>query len=481
MQWHLFFFLLGRIAILNGLAFFVPLLASVWWGERGYVYFGPSIFITLGVGAAFIFFGRKHNKYLGVAGGAWYMVLVWVLLGIIGMLPYVLSGALAAADAFFESVSAFTTVGLSCLDYSGGELPRSLVLWHSMMAWMGGLNFILLMVTIIPQVGGCFGLTLSVQQSISFSPMVGRMQTAARQVGNIYVAVTVISVLAYLAAGLPLADACISAFLSVSTSGANMHDPGLGGLGAEMACAFSMLLASGNFLLYWKSFQRRQIKAAFHDTELKVFLLALAGTGLLVSLHLWLKGAYGWFESLRFGLFHVLSFYSTSGYMTTDVSAWPDFDKLVLFLVAFAGGCIGSATGGLRIMRFIVLFKIAAQEMRHLLHPRMVISLKISGVPVDMKIISRVLSYFFLFMAVFFVSTILISLSGMTPLQSMGVAAGCLTSSGATAHLFGVVDFAAEPVWLKAYCAFLMILGRLEIFSFLIVLQTAAQAFKRRW
>ena len=129
MQRHLFFFLLGRIAILNGLAFFVPLLASVWWGERGYVYFGPSIFITLGVGAAFVFFGRKHNKYLGVAGGAWYMVLVWALLGIIGMLPYVLSGALAAADAFFESVSAFTTVGLSCLDYSGGDFtftPRSM-------------------------------------------------------------------------------------------------------------------------------------------------------------------------------------------------------------------------------------------------------------------------------------------------------------------------------------------------------------------
>ena len=132
-------------------------------------------------------------------------------------------------------------------------------------------------------------------------------------------------------------------------------------------------------------------------------------------------------------------------------------------------------------MRFIVLFKIAAQEMRHLLHPRMVISLKVSGVPVDMKIISRVLSYFFLFMAVFFVSTIIISLSGMTPLQSMGVAAGCLTSAGATAHLFVVVEFSAEPAWLKAYCAFLMILGRLEIFSFLIVLQTAAQAFKRRW
>lgn len=482
MHTYLFFFLLGRMAILNGAAFLIPLLCAFSWGEPAYAYFGPSLVITLLLGGLMLGFGRRHSRQLGIAGGAWYMVLVWVMLGGIGMLPYLFSGTLSGADAFFESISAYTTVGLSCAGAPSAVMPPSLVLWHGMMEWLGGLNFILLMVTIIPQVSGCFGLTLSVHQSISFSPMLGRMDIAARQVGKIYAAITVLSVSAYALAGLPLFDAFTSAFHSISTSGDMPFSLASGSSPAvEAACAFSMLLACGNFLLYWKSFERRELKSAFQDTELRVFLGILAGTALLVSFHLWKMNVYSGAESLRLGFFHVLSFCSTSGFITADVASWPDFDKFVLFLLVFVGGCIGSATGGLRVMRFIVLFKIAAQEMRHLLHPRMVISLKVSGAAVDMKIISRVLTYFFLFMAVFFVSSIIISLSGMSPLQSMGVAAGCLTSAGATAHLFGTVDFSAEPAWLKAYCAFLMILGRLEIFSFLIVLQAAAQGFKRRW
>ena len=248
MHMYLFFFLLGRMAILNGLAFFIPLLCSFSWGEPAYLYFGPSLAITLALGGLMMGIGRCHSKQLGVAGGAWYMVLVWIMLGAVGMLPYLFSGTLSVADAFFESISAYTTVGLSCVAGLAGNVPRSLVLWHGLMEWLGGLNFILLMVTIIPQVSGCFGLTLSVHQSISFSPMLGRMDIAARQVGKIYAAITVLSVLAYLLAGLSLFDACISAFRSISTSGdapfsfISGSNPAL-----EWACAFSMLLPAAIF------------------------------------------------------------------------------------------------------------------------------------------------------------------------------------------------------------------------------------------
>lgn len=482
MRAYLCFFLLGRMAILNGAAFLVPLLFAFSWGEPAYAYFGPSFLLTMALGGLLIWLGRNHSRHMGIASGAWYIFLVWIMLGCIGMLPYIFSGILSGSDAFFESIAAYTTVGLSCTRSLSVILPPSLVLWHGLMEWLGGLNFILLMVTIIPQVSGCFGLTLSVHQSISFSPMLGRMDNDARQVGKIYMAITVLSIAAYMLAGLPVFDACVSAFRSISTSGdMTFSFMAYDNPAVEAACAFSMLLACGNFLLYWKSFERRDIRSALHDTEIRVFLGLLIGTSLLISFHLWKMNVYEGAESLRLGFFHALSFYSTSGFIVADVSSWPDFDRFVLFLSVFVGGCIGSATGGLRVMRFIVLFKIASQEMRHLLHPRMVISLKVSGVSVHMKIISRVLSYFFLFMAVFFISTVIISLSGMTPLQSMGIAAGCLTSAGSTAYLFGAVEFSAEPVWLKTYCAFLMILGRLEIFSFLIVLQTAAQGLKRHW
>ena len=242
-----------------------------------------------------------------------------------------------------------------------------------------------------------------------------------------------------------------------------------------------MLLASGNFLLYWKSWERRDFKSLFCDAEWRTFLTVVVVTGCLVSFHLWRFGVYDGWDNLRYGFFQVLSFISTSGFSSAAYSTWPEFDKYVLFALAFVGGCIGSATGGLKVMRFMVLFKMAAQEMRRTLHPHMVISLKIDGVPVDMKIISRVLSYFFLFMATFFVSMLIISLSGVTPVQAMGMAVGCLSSVGSTMDLFGVADVSVLPAWTKLYCSFLMILGRVEIFSFLVVIQTAFGYLRRRW
>ena len=196
---------------------------------------------------------------------------------------------------------------------------------------------------------------------------------------------------------------------------------------------------------------------------------------------LWRSGVYDFWQSLRYGTFAVVSFLSTTGYASAQFSLWPGFDRYVLFLLVFAGGCIGSATGGLRIMRIIVLFRMAAREMRRTLHPQMVVSLKIDGVSVSMKIISRVLSFFFLYMGVFFFSMLVISLSGIPLLQSMGVAAGCLSSVGSTAELYGLASYASLPVWTKLYCTFVMILGRIEIFSFLIVLQTIAARFHSKW
>ena len=459
------FYLVSRLALINGLALIIPLLAALWWGEAGIVYFVPALAAALVVAAFCRYRGRHHKRHLGPGEGAWYMVAAWFLLGLLGMIPYVMAGIFSSpVDAFFESVSAFTTTGTSCLADGGAALPQSLLLWHSLMEWLGGLNFILMLVSVMPQVSGCFGLTLSVHQSVAFSPMVARMQEAARQAGRIYLAITAFS-------------------MTMSTSGGDaLFDfSRYDSLALEAVGAVSMLLASGNFLLYWKGWERRDFKGLFKDAELQVFLAVLVAAGLVVSFHLWRFGVYDGWDNLRYGFFQVLSFSSTSGFASASYQYWPEFDKYVLFALAFVGGCIGSATGGLRVMRFMVLFKMAAQEMRRTLHPHMVISLKVDGVPVDMKIISRVLSYFFLFMATFFVSMLIISLSGVTPMQAMGMAVGCLSSVGSTMDLFGVADVSVLPAWTKIYCSFLMILGRVEIFSFLVVIQTAFGYLRRRW
>lgn len=484
MDRNILFYLVGRLILINGLSLIIPLTAGLIWGEAGLLYFGPPLMASVAFSAYCLYRGRRHKRQVGAGEGAWYMVLVWIILSLLGMMPYVIAGVFSSpADAFFESASAFTTTGTSVLPDGGASLPSSILLWHSLMGWLGGLNFILMLVSVMPLVSGFFGLTLSVRQSVSFSPMVASMQNAARNVGCIYLIITIFSVFLYWLAGLPLMTAVNQGLMTLSTSGGDslfdffQYD----NRALEGAGALSMLLASCNFLLYWKGWERRSLKTFLYDAELRCFLGLLLVVSAMVSFHLWLHGVYDGWDNLRYGFFQVLSFISTSGFASTSMAAWPEFDKYVLFLMAFIGGCIGSSTGGLKVMRFMVLFKMTAQELRRTLHPHMVISLKIDGVPVDMKIVSRVLSYFFLVILTFFASMLILSLAGVEPIQAMAMAVGCLSSVGSTMALFGVVDLSMLPAWTKIYCGILMILGRIEIFPILLVIQHSVSYVWRRW
>ena len=172
MDRHILFYLVGRIILVNGLSLIIPLTAGLLWGERGLLYFGPSLIAAVALAVFCLYRGRHHKRQSG-RRGAWYMVLVWLALSLLGWCRTLLQGVFTSpADAFFESAAAFTTTGTSVLADGGAALPSSLLLWHSLMGWLGGLNFILMLVSVMPLVSGCFGLTLSVHQSVSFSPMV---------------------------------------------------------------------------------------------------------------------------------------------------------------------------------------------------------------------------------------------------------------------------------------------------------------------
>ena len=313
--------------------------------------------------------------------------------------------------------------------------------------------------------------------------MLTRMDNAAIQTGKVYIAITVLSFVLYFLAGLAPTDALAWSMDTVSTSGTlmSLDVVGNGNIFLELAAILSMIVASCNFLLIWKAFARKRWLEIFRDHELRTFLGIIAVVGILISFHLWHTHTFDGLASLRYGFFAVISFISTTGLSSTQFTGWPEFDRYALFLLVFVGGCIGSATGGLRVMRIIVLFRMAIKEMQRTLHPQMVISLKIDNVPVPMRIISRVLSFFFLYMSVFFLSMLIISLSGVTLLQAMGLAAGCLSSVGSTAALYGLDAYATLPVWTKLYCSLVMILGRIEIFSFLVVIQTVISQFRSKW
>lgn len=480
----LFWVLMGRMAAVMGLALLIPMTAAWIWSEPEYRLFPLPAGIALLLGSFMMWLGRDHMRQLTIREGALFMVLVWPLMGIIGLLPYYLSGLLPdPASAFFESISSLTTTGLSCLPFEREGLPHALLLWHSIMSWLGGLNFIVILVTVLPQVSGCFGLTLSARQTIFFSPVWNRMARSVRQGAGVYGGLTLLAAVLFFLAGLSPADALMRAMMTLSSSGgSSMHsflfyDNGL----LELAAGFAMLLSGLNLLLCWKAWHSRSLWLLWQDAELRAFLAVLLAAGLAVSVHLYLKGLYGPDESLRYGFFQALSFLSTNGFASAPFWTWPDFDRYVLFLLVFVGGCIGSAAGGLKVMRLMVLLRMARAELHRTLHPHMVVSVQLDGLPVGAKIAGRILAFFFLYMLIFVLFSLLISLTGITLMQAMGVAAGCLTSTGSTAALFGLKSLYFLPVWAKMVCSILMVLGRVEIFSFLILLDAGTHLLRRRW
>lgn len=242
-----------------------------------------------------------------------------------------------------------------------------------------------------------------------------------------------------------------------------------------------MVLASLNPLLCWKSWQRRSLCFFLRDTEMQVYLLLLLAGGALIALNLSHHGLYDSATGLRYGFFQAASFLSTCGFVSAPCWEWPPFSRLLLFVFVFIGGCIGSAGGGIKVIRFLVLLRMALAEVRHTLHPHMVVSIKVDELAVPAKVVGRILSFFFLFLSIFVLSSLVIALSGLSMMQSMGVAAGCLTSAGSTAALFGQGNLAWAPYWLKLFCAFLMVLGRIEIFSFFVLLDRGFRSLGKNW
>ena len=449
---------------------------------EGLILFGVPLLVALGSGALFYWLGRAHRRPLRLGEGACFAVLAWLYLAAVGALPFLLSGRLAPLAAFFESMAAFTATGLSCFP-AAATLPPSLLLWHGLMSWLGGLTFVVMLVTVLPQVSGCFGITLTARQSVAFSPVWWRMHLALWRGLFVYGGLTALffAVLALL--GLTPFEALLLAMLTISTAGSSLtaafqpyDSPAL-----EVAGCLMMLVTGGNFLLYWKAISRRSLGLLVRDAELRAALVIATASGLLIGAHLFLTQTYAAGEALRHGLFQAVSFFTTAGFSSTAVAGWPDFDRYLLFLLAFTGACLGSPAGGLKTVRLLVLGRMTAEELRRTLHPHMVVCVRLDGLPVPDKVVGRLLALFFLTVVVLFSGTLAVAASGVPVLSALGLAAGCLTSTGHTAALFGFTDLAVLSALGKSVCIGLMLLGRVEIFSALLFACFVGERLRRRW
>ncbi len=424
----------------------------------------------------------RRGMALSNRAGYLFVTLAWVLSASLGAAPFLLSGAVPTiADAFFETMSGLTTTGASVIT-DIESLPASILLWRAMTHWLGGMGIVVLTVAIFPLLGLNGRAVMEAEapgpQVEKFMP---RLSQTAKALWLIYLGLTVALTLLLLAGGMSLLDAVTHAFATMATGGFSTRNASVGAYGSayiDIVLTVFMVLAGINFTLHWKAL-RGEFRSALRDTELRVYLgiFALASAG--ATLALYRAGTYDTAsEAARYAAFQVSSILTTTGYATADYARWPATAQAVIFVLMFVGGCAGSTGGGPKVSRIVTLFKMGTSEMRYLLNPRGVYGVFLDGRHLRKNVVYDIAAMVFLYLMAAFASTLVVAAFGYDILTSLSATMACLGNIGPGFGLVGPsCNYAFMPGPLKTWLSFMMLLGRLEVYTVLILF---TRAFWRR-
>jgi trk system potassium uptake protein TrkH len=442
--------------------------------------FAFSIFITAAAGLAAMSF-KPATTDIFIREGFAIVGLGWLLVSAFGAIPFVMSGAIpSAADAFFESVSGFTTTGSSILK-DVESLPRGVVFWRSFTHWVGGMGVLALVIAILPLANAN---TFHIMQAESSGPstdkFVPRMGRVVRILYSIYILLTLIQLILLLLGGMSLYDSLIHSFGTAGTGGFSDKNASVAAFGSvyiETVITVFMFIFGVNFTIYYAIF-RGDWRSALRDEELRFFC---ALTVISVALIVWnTKGQVfqSWMETFRYAAFQVCSIITTTGFSTADFNKWPAFSQFILLLLMLVGASAGSTSGALKCVRVVLLSKLAAREFVRLLHPDSVKVIKLNGRAVDEGMLSGVAIFFFLYIAILIAAALMILLDGKDLLSSFTAVLSCIGNIGPGIGIVGPMgNFAGFSPAAKVVLSLCMVMGRLEIYPILLL---AAPLFRGR-
>jgi len=466
---------LGLVLSLEAAAMILSLLISLYYNEgdtRAFVY---SIIVTGSAGLALSLI-PVHSKTVGYREGFAIATLSWLLTAGFGSLPFMFSGALCGfADAFFETMSGFTTTGASVFINVEAQ-THGILFWRSLTHWMGGMGTIVLILALIPSLK-IAGMQLYKAEvpGPTKSKVLPRIAQTARELYKLYLIITVAEISLLLLAGMPLFDSFIHTFGSVATGGFSSKSLSVGAynsLAIELIIVFFIVICGMNFALHYRAL-RGDLKSYWRDPEAKLYLGVITVSVLLISINLIQSMGYSLGEALRASFFTVPSIITTTGFATADFDRWPDFSRLLLVILMFFGGCAGSTGGAIKNVRMLILFKSVSRQIVRLLHPQAVVPVRLGREVVPEEVVSSVQTFFFLYMLIFTVATAYISFLGFDLISALSAVASTLGNVGPGLGLVGPMsNYAALPGSGKVVLSLCMLLGRLEIYTVLVVLST---------
>ena len=472
------------------------LTAAVAWhyqrmtGETGTSAFLLTAALTGSIGLLLYNIGRNNHDPLQIKDSFLVVALAWVLFSVFGMLPFLICGTVDnVTDAFFETMSGFSTTGATILDNIDHQ-PHGILFWRSLMQWLGGLGIVVFTLAFIPSVAkGSKKMSLFAAEApgLSVEKLAPTMGATSRLLWIIYIALTLLCAIAYHIGPMDRFDAMCHALTTIATGGFSTHQASIGHFQSryvEYVCVFFMLLAGINFAMYYFLFNRR-FDVIRRNEELRWYLIAILGFTLLFMARFYFAPRYSistesqlashpqtWTDRIRTSLFHVTALLSNTGFQGSnyDYDLWGRLFLIPTVLLMVVGGCAGSTSGGVKMVRVMVLFKYIKKTINELLHSSSMYTIKISGQTVEEVSVRRVLSFFSLVIMLFVVNAVLLTATGMNFEDAMVSFLTCFSNYGPGSGITGPSGtFDNIPDFAKWLLSFDMLVGRLEVFTILLL------------
>ncbi len=461
--------LLAIIAI----TMFLPAGTALFYGETDiFLSFLIPALVAIVAGVLFFFIGRNKRFKLSSRGGFITVATCWLSASLLGSLPFMISGCIPSfTDAFFESVSGYTTTGATILS-DVESLPRAINLWRAQMHWLGGMGIVALTVALLPLFGvGGFQLIKAETTGPEKGKITPKITETAKILWFIYFGFTVVQTVLLMIAGMDFIDALIHTFSTLGTGGFSSRNSSVGHYNSaaiDWICTIFMILSGVNFSLYYKLFQGK-FKEIKENTEFKAYLVILVVAALLITFSI--KPIYGsFFNALRYASFQASTIMTTTGFSTADYTQWPAFAQAIIFFLMFVGGCSGSTGGSVKVIRWVILGRQMKNEMRRLLHPHGVFGIQLNERPGRKDVVLSVAGFFYIYFILVFITSLVAALSNADVITSFTTGLSLVGNIGPGFGRIGpIYNYSFYAPWAKWWFSFAMIAGRLEFYTMIVM------------
>ncbi len=471
--------IVGLLVMVFSFNMLPPVAVGLWYGDGAILPF-VSAFLGLFVLGALLWLPvRKVRRDMRLRDGFIIVAVFWLVLGLSGSVPFLLSDNphMSLTDSVFESISALTTTGATVIT-GIDDLPHSILFYRQQLQWMGGMGIIVLAVAIMPMlgIGGMSLYRAETPGPMKDNKLTPRITETAKALWYIYLGLTVACATAYWLAGMTPFDAIAHSFSTIAIGGFSTHDASMGYFNSaliESVAVVFMLLAGINFAIHFVAWRSNSVRPYLRDPEVRTYAAVLGFSALVSSTYLYFTGTFDTYgASLHHGIFQAVSIGTTTGFTTADYYAWPGFLPVLLLFTSFIGGCAGSTGGGIKVIRFLLLVKQGMREVFRLIHPNAQRPVKIGNKPVPEHVINAVWGFFALYVGSFAVMMLVIMATGMDQVSAFSAVAASMNNLGPGLGEVGSNYSSINDVAKWVLC-FAMLLGRLEIFTLLVLLSPA--------